>query len=116
MPAHLDGCFQAALTERRPATALPSFDQGNTKTNCLKNLDGGNPDMWFVVTDEGVVPKNHFAARGRARLCRASMQRLDRVSPYQRGSRAFMKPVIEPLVCVMRQRPFIGYTQHLAHQ
>ena len=71
MLPHRRGHFEITLTKGRAAAALAAFNQGNSETKCLQDLHRGDTNMWFMVTDEGIVPKNNVAAIGRARRKRA---------------------------------------------
>src|ERR1700682_4890001 len=106
MPAHLGGCFQVALTEGGPATAFAAFHQRNTETKCFKDFDCSDANMWLVITNECIVPKNNFAARPVAAVgAGPGSDRRDRrmpISALMERRYMFLKPVVEALTRVMR--------------
>src|SRR3977135_1028902 len=69
MPAHLGSSFEIALTESRTAAAFPAFDERDFVTKSFEDFDRGDADVRFVVTDEGVVPKDDLAAIPVAAVC-----------------------------------------------
>lgn len=67
MPAHLGSSFEIALAEGGAAAAFAAFDERDVEAKGFEDFDGGDADVRFVVTDEGVVPEDDLAACGRAR-------------------------------------------------
>src|SRR5271165_96057 len=55
---------QVALAERRPAAAFASGGQADLKSGGFQHLDRRNPDVRFVVANEGVVPEYDPAPSG----------------------------------------------------
>ena len=90
--------IEVPLTERRAATTFPVPDDFDLEASGLKNFDGSEANVRFVVTDEGVIPKNHTTP-GRNMI---------------RG--ALPKPFIESAPRVMRQGTLPGEAQKLFEQ
>jgi hypothetical protein len=98
--SHGGSRFQVALTESGASAAFAAFDQRDREPKRLQHLDRGDADMRLVIAHERIVPENDFATFGRV----GALRRPDAAArrPY------LMKPAIEPLPGVMRQRPFVG--------
>ena len=56
------GGIEISLTERRSATALPIFCEGNFKPECFQHFHCGYSDVRFVITHECIIPEDDFAA------------------------------------------------------
>ena len=50
--------IEISLAERRPATALAFGRERDFKAERFQDLDRSDPNVRFVITDKGIVPKN----------------------------------------------------------
>src|ERR1044071_7360290 len=83
------GFLNVSLAESRASAAFPSASKGHFITGRFEDLDCGNSDVRFMVTNERVVPKYDPAS----------------ITPF---SGAMSEPMIESLPRVVRQRALPG--------
>src|SRR5438132_11912782 len=87
MISKTDDLVEISLAERRPPTTLAALCERDFKASSFQHLHGGDADVRFVITDEGVVPQNHATAKS---VLRTGVAR---------------KPFVKSLLRVMRQGP-----------
>ena len=104
MPAHLACRVEISLAESGTATAFAVLHERDVERKRFEDFDGGDADVRLMVTDEGVVPENDVAAFPVA----AVHDRRIRFSAVIDRRYMMMKPCIEALLRVMRQRPLVG--------
>src|SRR5690349_21260716 len=86
------------LAESRPAAAFPPFNQVNLETGSFQHSYRGNSNLGLMIANESVIPQKNSPARASRRFA------------------APLEPLVEPLVCVVRQRALRGYSQSIQHQ
>src|SRR4029453_8376595 len=53
------GCFlEVCLDERGSPGTFAVCEKRDLEAERFQNFDGSDPDVWFVITDESVVPEN----------------------------------------------------------
>src|ERR1051325_8850441 len=89
---------QAPLAERRSTAAFSVGEQEHVEACGLEHSDCGDADVWLVVPDKGVVPKDYRTTSG------------------WRRRRPLSKQTIETLMCVSWERPLGSEPDRLLQQ
>ena len=87
MPAEARRVVQISLAESRASAAFALRRKLDLEAERFEHGHGRNADMWFVIADKRVIPKDDLAAT--AAVAAVALPN---------------EPVIEPLPRVMRQR------------